>query len=177
MKIHSETNKKLGNLPSLINNKVYTIVIALELILVSSLLIGYYIVSTLPPEGYTTIYMLDSQQKKAIDYPEVLVLNENSTFNVWIAVENHMGTSQNCEVLQKVIGNVIPSFPVNVTAENSYAQTIENGATWETLTTVSINEPGSYSVIFELWIYESGTLTFSYNYCVLNVEVINQTKS
>jgi hypothetical protein len=31
-------------------------------------------------------------------------------------------------------------------------------------------------VIFELWIYdETGTLTFSYNYCVLNVEVVNQT--
>jgi uncharacterized membrane protein len=174
VKIHSEINKKLGKFPSLINNKGYTIVILLELILVSSLLIGYYVVSTLPPEGYTTIYMLDSQ-KNAIDYPEVLVLNENSTFNVWIAVENHMGTTQSCEVLQKVVGNVIPSFPVNVTAENSYTQTIENGATWETLATVSINEPGSYSVIFELWIYESGTLTFSYNYCVLNVEAVTQT--
>jgi uncharacterized membrane protein len=170
-----DTNKKLGKVPSLIDNKGYTIAIALVLIVVSSLLIGYYFVSTLPPEGYTTIYMLDSHHK-AIDYPELLIVNENSTFNVWIAVENRMGRSQSCEVLQKVIGDMIPSFPVDADVQRSYAQTVENGGTWETLATVSINEPGSYSVIFELWIYdETGTLTFSYNYCVLNVEVVAQT--
>jgi hypothetical protein len=39
---------------------------------------------------------------------------------------------------------------------------------------VSINEPGSYSVIFELWIHdETGALKFSYNYCVLNIEVVD----
>lgn len=175
MKIHLETNRKLGKVPSLIDNKGYTIAIALVLIVVSSLLIGYYFVSTLPPEGYTTIYVLDYPQKKAIDYPELLVVNENSTFNVWIVVENRMGRSQSCEVLQKVIGGMIPSFPVDAYVKRSYAQTVENGAAWETLATVTINEPGSYSVIFELWIYdETGTLEFSYNYCVLPIEVVAQ---
>ena len=174
MKIHSETNKKLGKIQSLIDNKGYTIAIAIALIFVSSLLIGYYLISRLPPEGYTTIYMLNYPQKKAADYPELLVVNENNTFNVWVVVENHMGTKQSCEVLQKVIGNMIPSFPVETDAERSYAQTIENGETKETLATVSINEPGSYSVIFELWIHdETGALKFSYNYCVLNIEVVD----
>ena len=174
MKIHSETNKKLGKVQGLIDNKGYTIAIAIALIFVSSLLIGYYLISRLPPEGYTTIYMLNYPQKKAANYPELLVLNENNTFNVWVVVENHMGTKQSCEVLQKVIGNMIPSFPVETDAERSYAQTIENGETWETLATVSINEPGSYSVVFELWIHdETGALKFSYNYCVLNIEVVD----
>jgi uncharacterized membrane protein len=175
VKIHSETNGKLGKVPSLIKNKGYTIAVTFTLIFVSSLLIGYYFVSTLPPEGYTTIYLLDHQQKKAIDYPELLVVNENSTFNVWVIVENRMGTTKSCEVLQKVIGDMIPSFPVETDIESSYAQTIENGESWETLATVSINEPGSYSAIFELWIYdETGALEFSYNYCVLNIEVVEQ---
>ena len=174
MKIHSEANKKLGKIQSSIDNKGYTIAIAIALIFVSSLLIGYYLISRLPPEGYTTIYMLNYPQKKAADYPELLVVNENNTFNVWVVVENHMGTKQSCEVLQKVIGNMIPSFPVETDAERSYAQTIENGETRETLATVSINEPGSYSVIFELWIHdETGALKFSYNYCVLNIEVVD----
>jgi uncharacterized membrane protein len=174
VKIHSDTNKKLGKVQGLIGNKGYTIAIAIALTLVSSLLIGYYLISRLPPEGYTTIYMLNYPQKKAADYPELLVVNENNTFNVWIVVENHMGTKQSCEVLQKVIGNVIPSFPVETDAERSYAQTIENGGIWETLATVSINEPGNYSVIFELWIHdETGALKFSYNYCVLNIEVVD----
>ncbi len=173
MKIHSETNGIRGNIPSLIENNGYKIAIAFTLIFVSSLLIGYYFVSTLPPEGYNTIYLLDHQQKKAIDYPELLVINENSTFNVWVVVENKMGATQSCKVLQKVIRDMIPSFPVETDTESNYAQTIENGESWETLATVSINEPGSYSVIFELWIYdETGALEFSYNYCVLNVEVV-----
>jgi uncharacterized membrane protein len=176
VKIHSETKRKLGKIPSLINNKGYTIAVALALIFVFSLLIGYYFISRLPPEGYTTIYMLNYPQKKAADYPELLVINENNTFNVWIVVENHMGTRQSCEVLQKVIADTIPSFPVETNAESSYAQTIENGETWETLATVSINEPGSYSVIFELWIYDdnAGELEFSHNYCVLKIEVVDQ---
>jgi uncharacterized membrane protein len=174
VKIHSETNKKLGKIQSLIDNKGYTIAIAIALIFVSSLLIGYYLISRLPPEGYTTIYMLNYPQKKAADYPELLVLNENNTFNVWVVVENNMGTKQSCEVMQKVIGNMIPSFPIETHAERSYAQTIGNGETWETLATVTINEPGSYSVVFELWIHdETGALKFSYNYCVLNIEVVD----
>jgi uncharacterized membrane protein len=175
--MHSETNTKLGKVRNLINNKGYTIAIALALIFVCSLLIGYYFVSRLPPEGYTTIYMLDYQQKKAADYPELVVINQNNTFNVWVVVENHMGTSQSCEVKQKVVTDIIPPFPVEANVENSYTQTIENGETWETLATVSLNEPGKYSVIFELWIYhaEAGTFEFSHNYCVLKVEVVDQS--
>jgi uncharacterized membrane protein len=178
VKIHSETNRNRSKIQSLISNKGYAIAVALALIVVSSLLIGYYLVSRLPPEGYTTIYMLDSQ-KKAIDYPELLVINgneKNNTFNVWIVVENHMGTRQSFNVSQKVIKDPISSFPVEADVKSSYAKTIENGETWETLATVSINEPGSYSVIFELWIHndETGALEFSYNYCVLPIEVVDQ---
>jgi uncharacterized membrane protein len=175
VKIHSETNRSLGKSLRLIDNKGYTIAVALALIFVSSLLIGYYFISRLPPEGYTTIYMLNYPQKEAVDYPELLVINENNTFNVWIVVENHMSTRQSCEVLEKVIVDKIPSFPVEANVKNSYEQTIENGDTWETLATVSINEPGSYSVVFELWIYdETEALEFSHNYCVLNIEVVDQ---
>jgi uncharacterized membrane protein len=171
----SETKQNLKKTPTLINNRGYTIVVALALIFVSILLIGYYFVSTLPPEGYTVIYTLDYPQKKAINYPELLVINENNTFNVWVVVENRMGTTQTCEVKQKVVGDTILSFPVETDADNSYSKTIENGEAWETLATVSINKPGSYSVIFELWIYdETGTQEFSHNYCVLKIEVIEQ---
>jgi len=167
--------RKLGRSLKLNDNKGYTIAVALALIVVSSLLIGYYLISRLPPEGYTTIYVLDSQ-KKAIDYPELLVINENNTINVWVVVENHMDTRQSCEVLQKVVSDPI-SFPVEADVQSRYAKTIENGETWEALATVSINEPGSYSVVFELWIYDddAGAFQFSHNYCVSKLEVIGQT--
>ena len=175
MKINSETNSKQGKNSRLINNRGYRIAVSFALIVVLSLVVGYYLISISPPEGFFTIYMLDYPQKKAINYPELLVVNENNTFNVWIIVENHMGRRQSCEVFQKVIANMIPSFPVETEVKNSYAQTIEPGEAWETLAEVSINEPGSYSVIFELWIYnETGTLDFSHDYCVLNIEAVDK---
>ncbi len=166
--------RKLSKDLKLNDNKGYTIAVALALIVVSSLLIGYYLISRLPPEGYTTIYVLDSQ-KKAIDYAELLIVNENNTYNVWVVVENHMGTRQSCEVLQKVVSDPIFSFPVEADVESRYAKTIENDEVWEALATVSINEPGSYSVIFELWIYDAevGALEFSHNYCVSKIEVVD----
>ena len=136
------------------------------------MLIGYYFATRQPPEPYSTIYLLD-QQKKAVDYPELLVINNNNTFSVYVVVENHMGAKQDFEVLQKVVNDTVLSFPVEALAERSYTQTVENGEVWETLATVSINQTGSYSVTFELWIYDdnAGTFEFSHNYCVLNIEV------
>ena len=175
MKIHSGINRKSNENLKLINNKGYAIAVALALIVVFSLLLGYYLISILsPPEGYSTIYLLDYPQKNAVDYPELLVINENSTFNVWVVVENHMGASQSCEVLQKVIKGTIPSYPVDAEITSSYEKTMENGEIWETPAEVSINELGSYSLIFELWIYdEAGALKFSHNYCVLKLEVVD----
>jgi uncharacterized membrane protein len=173
VKAHSELKRKLDEILKVSNNG-YRIAVALSLIFVFSLVIGYYFISRLPPAGYTTVYVLDYQHKKAIDYPELLVVNGNNTFDVWVDVENHMGTRQSFEVLQKVVAGSISSFPVEANAESSYTSTIENGATWETLATVSINEPGSYSVVFELWIQDDNTFKFTYNYCVLNIEVVDQ---
>lgn len=177
MKTNLETEKKMAKNLRL-NNKDSKIAVAVVLIFVFSLLVGYYFyVHRLLPEGYTTIYVLNYQEKKAVDYPELVVINKNNTFNVWVEVENHMGALQSCEVLQKVVNNMVPSFPVEAIAEKNYTQTVENGKTWEIPATVTINEPGSYSVIFELWIWneQAGTHQFTYNYCVLKIDAINQT--
>jgi uncharacterized membrane protein len=171
--VKAESERNFNSSDSLkLSNKGYKIAVALALIFVFSLLIGYYFVARQPPEPYSTVYLLD-QQKKAIDYPELLVLNNNNTFSVYVAVENHMGTKQDFEVLQKIVNDTIPLFPVEAPVERSYTQTVENGNTWETLATVSIDQTGSYSVIFELWIYDDGVgaFEFSHNYCVLNIEV------
>jgi uncharacterized membrane protein len=166
---------KLADSLKLNDDKGYKFAVVLALIVVSSLLIGYYLISRLPPEGYATIYTLSYPQKTATDYPELVVINE--TFNVWVGVENHMGKRQSFEVLQKVIKGTIPSYPVDAEITGSYEKTMENGDVWETPAEVSINETGSYSVIFELWIYNDNAraFKFSYNYCVLPIEVVDQT--
>jgi uncharacterized membrane protein len=157
------------------NNKGYMVSVLIALILVSILVVGYFALLRPIQRGYTTIYLLDTQEK-AIDYPELLVIGQNSTFKVYVNVENHMGETQTCQVLLKVTNGTISSFPIEAQANNSYERTVENGETWKNLATVAINEPGNYSAAFELWIYDqsSGTFQFTYNYCVLKLQVVNQ---
>jgi len=175
VKIHLKTIKKLGNILKMDNNNGYAVSVLIALILVSILVASYYVLLRPPQKGYMTIYLLDSQ-KKALNYPELLVINQNNTFKVWVEVENHMGKSQYSEVLLKVTNDTVPIFPFKADANATYVRTLENGETWETLSTIAINKPGNYSVIFELWIYDEkvGELQFSGNVCVLNIEVVDQ---
>ncbi len=161
----------MNQITELNSNKGYVISIGLVLILVSSLVLGYYLVTHLSePEGYTTIYLLDFSQKKAIDYPELLVTNFNSTFKVWVDVENHLGRTIDGEVRLKITDAPIANFPVDVNSAHAYPIiNLGKEQNWETEAAATINKPGNYSVVFELWI--SGE--FSHNYCVLNVEVVD----
>jgi uncharacterized membrane protein len=170
-----EAIKKLARSLNLDNKNGYTVSVLIALIFVSSLVAGYYLFLRPPQKGFMTIYLFDSQ-KTALNYPELLVINKNNTFSVWVEVENHMGKSQYSEILLKVTNDTIPSFPVEANANSKYERTLENGEHWETLSTITINEPGIYSVIFELWVYDEtvGELQFSGDACVLNIEVVNQ---
>lgn len=173
MRIQLENVKKIGGKIGLNDEKGYAAAIFIVLIIVSSLVTGYYVLFKPSPEGYNTIYLLDSQ-KKAIDYPEVLVANQNSTFNVWVNVENHMGEigNQSYQVLVKTTKN-LSTFPVDTQPSNVYEISLQDGQSWENLATITQNEVGSYSVVFELWLYnQAGALEFTQNYCVLNIQVV-----
>jgi len=175
VKLNLDTTKNPNGNSMLDENKGYVIAVAVALILIFSVFIGYCIISRAPPEGYTAISLLDAQ-KQAANYPELLVINQNNTFNIWVEVENHLGKTQTFEILLKVTNDTSPAFPADVQPIDSYTTTLENGEKWETSSTITINQPGTYSVIFELWMYDEnmGQNKFSGNVCVLNVEAINQ---
>jgi len=166
--------KKLGEAMKRDDNTGYTVAVLIALLFVTVLLVAYYPVLKPPAKETTTIYLLDSQ-KKALNYTERLIVDQNNTFTVWVGVENHMGKNQNCEVLLKMTTDPISSLPFEADAENRYLRTLENGEIWETLVEVTINELGRYYVIFELWIYdETGVLEFTNNFSVLGIEVVAQ---
>ncbi len=165
--------KKLSGTFNVKDNKnAYTVAVAIALLLASILLVTYYVALRPATNGYTTIYLLDSQ-KKAVDYPEFLLANVNSTFSVYVNVENHMGrTLTDTQVLVKVTTDLNPTFPVNVNATQTFTGTIRDGGTWENVSTISLDQPGNYAVYFELWVpNQNGQLQFSNNFCVLNVQV------
>jgi uncharacterized membrane protein len=175
MRIQLENVKRIGRKIGLSDEKGFAVAVFLALLIVFSIFAGYYLIFKPQPEPYSTIYLLDYPNKNAINYPETLVAGQNSTFNVYVGVENHMGGigNQSYEVLMKVASD-LGSFPVNVTASNTYMLSLANDGKWENLATVMQNTPGSYSVVFELWLYNqaSGTYQFTNNACALNFQVI-----
>jgi uncharacterized membrane protein len=175
MRIQLENVKKIGRKIGLNDEKGYAVAIFLALLIVSAIVAGYYLVFKPQPEGYSTIYLLDLQ-KKAVDYPETLVANQNSTFSVWVNVENHMGGSgnQSYQVFVKITQNLY-TFPIDTKPTQTYEISLANDRSWQNLSTITQNQVGSYSVVFELWRYnpDSGANEFTNNYCVLNIQVIS----
>jgi len=177
MRILLERAKSIGEKIGLNDDKGYLVAIALALIIISSLLAGYYLLYKPAPEGFSTIYLLDSQNK-AENYPQTLVSNQNSTFTLPVAVVNNMGYNVKYEVLVKITDD-LTSLPVNVSPIATYNFTLGNGQTYQKSVTVTENQVGSYSVVFELWQYNSASGTYQFtnnnvqNYCVLNIQVIS----
>lgn len=173
MKPITDTAKRLSRTFDLKSHRNgYAVSIAVALLIASILLGVYYVLLRPEQKGYTSIYLLDSQ-KKAINYPELLVNGENNTFSVYVEVENHMAKNQNCTVKVKVTSDMNPTFPVyGVDPVKIYNETVKNEETWETTATTSIDQVGNHLVVFELWISDdNGILQFSQNFCVLNVQV------
>jgi len=166
---------RLGRSLDVKNNKnAYAIAVAICLVLASALLIAFLAFERPQPNPYMAIYLLDSNHK-AGDYPEYVVANVNSSFSVYVDVENHMGQTVNdAQVLVKVTNGTNPKFPLNVNATQTFTGTVKDGATWETIATISLNNPGNYLVAFELWIPNQSGPQFSGEFCVLNVQVAPQ---
>jgi uncharacterized membrane protein len=105
------------------------------------------------PDSYVTMYILDSN-KKAENYPELLVAGVNSTFTVWFGVENHLGYSlNNPQVEVKITTQSNPSFPLAINANQTILKqtALSDGKTWEDNVTISLDQPGNYLISFELW--------------------------
>ena len=173
MRIQLERAKNIGEKIGINDDKGYLVAIALALIIIASLLAGYYLLYKPAPEGYSTIYLLDSQNK-AVNYPQVLVTNQNNTFNVPVTVVNNMGWTVQYQVLVKITNN-LDSSPVNVQPTGTYNMTLKKGQSWEKSVTVTENQVGSYWVVFELYKFnpDGGAYQFTYDYCVLPIQVIS----
>jgi len=174
MQIRLESAKRLGKKLGLNEEKGFAVAIFLALLIVSVAVLSYFVWFRPLAEPYNTIYLLDSN-KKALDYPETLVVNQNSTFNVYVDVVNHLGYPTSYQVQMKITKN-LSIFPVDVPASQVFEiNSLEgNGQTKENTATITENTVGGYSVVFELWQQNlAGTYEFTHNYCVLNIQVTN----
>jgi uncharacterized membrane protein len=171
---------KFGRFFDFKDNKGSIIAAGLTIVFIVIIVVGYYfLVLNAPPEGFSSMYILD-EQKQTEAYPEFVIINENSTFNIWVGVENHLGQKQSYEIQQKLTKDPILSFPINEDPVNKFSKTLENQETWESLITTTISNPGNYSLIFELYLIEDsiplGDNVEPDNFVLLNIEADHQSQ-
>ncbi len=174
MRIRLESVKNIGKKIGINDDKGYIVAIFLALIIIASMLAGYYVFFKPAPKGYSTIYLLDAQNK-AENYPQLLVANQNSTFSVPLTVINNMGWTVQYQVQVKITSN-LDSSPVNTQPTATYNTTLADGKSWHQSITVTENQVGSYWVVFELYSYNSlngGSWQFTYDFCVLPIQVVS----
>jgi uncharacterized membrane protein len=168
-----ESVTRIGRKIGLSDEKGVVVAVFVALIVVVCTVTVYYCWFAPISEPYNTISLLDTQ-KQAISYPEVLVANQNSTFSVYVEIANHMNKDQNYQVQTKITKNLPANIPngVQVDPVNTINLVVPNGQIQQSLVTVTENEVGFYSVVFELWQENSpGTYTFTQDYTVLNIQV------
>jgi uncharacterized membrane protein len=163
----------IGRRIGLSDDNGVAVAVFVTLVVIAAVVVGYYVVFPAPPEPYNSIALLDTNQQ-AKDYAAVLVANQNSTFSVYVNVTNHMNQDINYRVETKIIKTLPATFPdgLQIDPINTYDFALQNGFSNQQLVTVTQNEIGSYSVVFELWQQSSSGYVFTENYCLLNIEVI-----
>ena len=167
MRIRLENAKQLGRKLGLNEDKGFAVAIFLALLIISISVLVYFVWFRPQAEPYNTIYLLDSN-KKALDYPATLVAKPDSTFDMYVNVVNHEGKSESYKVLVKIASN-LSEFPVDAQPIQTYDLSLKEGETWQNSVSITQNQIGTYSVVFELWQQNSGTFEFTNNYCVLNI--------
>ena len=101
-----ESVTRIGRRIGLNDEKGVAVAVFVALIVVAGTVAVYYFMFAPKPEPYSTISLLD-MQKQAIDYPEVLVANQNSTFSVYVEVSNHNNKAQDYQVQTKITTSFI----------------------------------------------------------------------
>ena len=145
------------------------LVTVLSAIVVIAGILVYTSLTPPPQENFVSIYILNSE-RKAYNYPKLLVLGKNNTFQLTVGVENSMNRIE-YSVIQVKISNV--SQPEETTA--SFERILLNKEKWEIPVTMTLDKIGTYTITFELWLYDEMKAVFTNpTFCSLRLEVISE---
>jgi len=150
--------------------KTIIITILVALVIIGALLVNLAL-NPAPEEKFVVIYLLDSE-KQTENFPKTVVLGENSTFSLWVGVENQNET-QVFSVRVKVDDGKSLVNPSPVELTESFNRTLLYEELWEFPVTISIDQLGNHRIIFELWFFdETNTPKYTGNWVSLSLEAI-----
>jgi len=153
--------------------KTIILTILVALVILGALLVYLVFFTPTQKEPFSAIYYLDSE-KQIENIPKTVVLGENSTFLLWVGVENQNDTTMDYSVRVKVDDGTGPVNPSPVEPTESFNRTLLNEEKWEFPVTINIDRVGSNRVIFELWFFNVTKNDWDYtgNWVNLSVEAI-----
>ena len=152
--------------------KTIILTILVVLVILGALLVYLVFFTPTQKEQFASIYYLDSE-KQLENIPKTVVLGENSTFSLWVGVENQYDKTKVFSVRIKVDDGTVPVDPSPVESIQSFEKSLENEEVWEFLVTISIDQLGSHRVIFELWLFdEAKDYDYTGSWVCLSLEAI-----
>lgn len=122
------------------------------------------------PEQFSAMYVLDSD-KQANNYPRTVVLGTNSTFTLWVGVENQKDKTLEYSVQVKLDNGVSTEEPSSSEPLHVFNRTLVNGEKWEFEVTTSMNQPGNNRIIFELYFFNELENRWEYAWTRLDFSV------
>lgn len=122
------------------------------------------------PEQFSAMYVLDSD-KQANNYPRIVVLGTNSTFTLWVGVENQKDKTLEYSVQVKLDDGVSTEEPSSTEPLQVFNRTLVNGEKWEFEVTTSMNQPGNNRIIFELYFFNELENRWEYAWTRLDFSV------
>ena len=152
--------------------KTIILTILVALVILGALLVYLVFFTPVETEPFSAIYLLDSE-KQTENFPKTVVLGENSTFSLWVGVENQNET-QGFSVRVKVDDGTAPVGSNKTEPTESFDKTLLDKEIWEFPVTISIDQLGHNRVLFELWFFNVTKNDWDYtgNWVNLSLEAI-----
>ena len=141
--------------------KVIIVTILAAIVIMSAVLVYTMLTEPIESEYFSAMYVLDSE-KMADNYPKTVVLGTNSTFTLWVGVENQNGTTIEYSVQTKLDDGASTEDPSTAQLVDCSNKTLTHGETWEFPVTINIDRQGNNRVIFELWLFNQTENSWSY---------------
>jgi uncharacterized membrane protein len=161
------SSNKMGD-----EEKTIAVAVLSAIIILAGLLV-YISLTPARQETFASIYLLNSE-KKAENYPQLLVLGENNTFLLWVGVENFIGRIEYASVLVKVGDGTVQADPSPLEPVKRFEKILLNKETLEFPVIMTVNQSGKCRIIFELWLFDELENVFSYsgNWCSIWFDVV-----
>ena len=164
------TGKENKSGSSISEQKTIIATILVAIVIMSGVLVYTIWDKPIEPEQFSAMYVLDSE-KQANNYPQTVILGTNSTFTLWVGVENQKDQTVDYSVQVKLDDGSPTEEPSAVEPTQVFNRTLVNDEKWEFQVTINIDKPGNNRVIFELQFFNTEKNSWEYAWIRLDFTI------